>query len=285
MKRTMKTVLTVILLMSFVLTLVGCGGKPVPKNEGILGTWYSYWGEGSDIYIFYEDGTYLKTIEEFLDEAENYEAYLYDEEAATLYLEPSGETAVVKELTEEKLVFVIEAYEETCTLYRDAEQAKQESPYYLTSDEYTDTIMDEEGFCIQDGVLYAYRGEAEEVTVPEGVTEIYMEAFAGDYGHGENLKKVTVPGTVKVIRSNAFAFTAADVIVLEEGVEEIEEFAFMDSYIDEITFPASLTTIGDCIMETEEGLSGTKIYVPEGSAIETYLKDNPPYGDFEMIKK
>lgn len=285
MKRTLKLIGTVILILVFVVTLIGCGGKKVPENEGILGTWYSYWGEGTDIYIFYEDGTYLNTIEEFLDEAENYEVYSYDEDASTLYLEPSCETAVVKELTDEKLVFVIEAYEETYTLYRDEATAKAESPYYLTSDEYTDTIMDEEGFCIADGVLYAYRGTAEEVTVPEGVTEIYMEAFAGDYNHGVNLKKVTVPGSVKVIRENAFAFTNADVIVIEEGVEEIESNAFMDSYIDEITFPASIETIGANILETEEGLMGTKLYVVAGSAMEAYLKDYPPYGQCEVIAK
>ena len=142
---------------------------------------------------------------------------------------------------------------------------------------------DENGFVIEKDVLTAYVGEAEEVTVPEGVTTIADLAFSGDYDHGINLVKVTVPGTVKTIETEAFSFTNADVIIIEEGVESIGDYAFMDSYIKEIHFPASLTDIGAAIMETEEGLWDCKIYVPAGSDIQAYMEADPPYGEVEII--
>jgi len=140
-----------------------------------------------------------------------------------------------------------------------------------------------DGFVIENGVLTAYEGEAEEVVVPPEVTTIASNAFAGDYDRGVNLVKVTIPGTVKTIEEQAFAFTNADVIVIEEGVEVIGDYAFMDSYIKEIYFPASLTNIGTAIMETEEGLWDCKIHVPKGSTIEKYMKENKPYGEVELI--
>ncbi|MCI2061764.1 MAG: leucine-rich repeat protein [Eubacteriaceae bacterium] len=142
---------------------------------------------------------------------------------------------------------------------------------------------DSDGFCTIDGVLYAYIGTAESVTVPDNVREIASDAFSGDleegHEHGKNLREVIIPGSVKKIDGRAFAFTNADVIEIREGVEQIGNAAFMDSYINKISFPASLTKIGWGIMETEEGLEGTEIYVVKGSAIYKYFKRSMPYGD------
>ena len=48
------------------------------------------------------------------------------------------------------------------------------------------TYADSEGFCTFGGVLYAYIGTAESVTVPDNVREIAPDAFSGDLseGHG-----------------------------------------------------------------------------------------------------
>ncbi|MBN7772317.1 leucine-rich repeat domain-containing protein [Clostridium aminobutyricum] len=148
---------------------------------------------------------------------------------------------------------------------------------------YYESIKDKDGFCIKDGILYAYLGKDKEITIPETVTEIYNSALSGDFGHGANLKKVIVPGTVKKINGGAFAFTSAKKIIVEEGVKEIGEWAFGDSYIEEIWFPASLEKIGNRIMETEEGLDGTKIHVPKNSEISQYFEQNMPYGNAELI--
>jgi hypothetical protein len=148
---------------------------------------------------------------------------------------------------------------------------------------YYQSIMDKDGFCIEDGILYAYLGKGSEITIPETVVEIYGSALSGDFKHGENLKKVIVPGTVKKIDNGAFAFTSAKEIILEEGVKEIGEWAFGDSYIEEIWFPSSLEKIGGGIMETEEGLDETEIHVPENSRISRYFEQNMPYGNAELV--
>ncbi len=115
------------------------------------------------------------------------------------------------------------------------------------------------------------------------MTEIYVNAFSGDFGYGAELKQVIVPGSVKKIDEGAFAFTNADIIYIEEGVETIGARAFSDSYIDEIHFPESVTEAGAGILETEEGLRDAKIYVIDGSYMQEYFKKNIPYGEPEII--
>ena len=158
---------------------------------------------------------------------------------------------------------------------------------YLSDDDPTEpyyhSIMDKDGFCIADGILYTYLSKDREITIPETVAEIYTSALSGDFDHGDNLKQVIVPGTVKKIDNGAFAFTFAKKIIVQEGVKEIEEWAFGDSYIEEIWFPSSLEKIGNGIMETEEGLDGTKIHVPKNSKISQYFEQNMPYGNAELI--
>ena len=75
------------------------------------------------------------------------------------------------------------------------------------------------------------------------------------------------------------------IIYIEEGVETIGARAFSDSYIDEIHFPESVTEAGAGILETEEGLWDTKIYVIDGSYMQKYFKKNMPYGDPEIISE
>lgn len=160
----------------------------------------------------------------------------------------------------------------------------QTTPQTLNATEqYYRTFENENGFCIKDRILYAYLGNETEITIPEGVTEIYESALSWDFDHGVNLKKVIVPGTVEKIDQGAFAFTVADTIIIKEGVKEIGEWAFGDSYIDEIWFPNSLEIIGGRIMETEEGLWDTKIHVFKDSKIALYFEQSMPYGSAELI--
>ena len=61
----MKGKITVLLLTAM-LILTGCaGGKMAPENEGILGTWYESSSEEMYIVVFYDEGTYMRTLEEF----------------------------------------------------------------------------------------------------------------------------------------------------------------------------------------------------------------------------
>lgn len=254
----MKKCIVCVIIMMMMLAAGCSGAKPAPENQGILGTWYESAGGNIYVTVFYEDGTYYIVPEEFADDAEqDYLTYDFNEETGAFGAE-LYDIAGRAEISGTVMEYSFEEYGEKHVLYRDKEQAKANDPAYYMSDEFLEEIRDQDGLCIKDDILYGYRGES---------------------------STVTVPGTVKEIKAQAFAFTGADVIVIEEGVKVIGDDAFMDSYIKEIHFPASLTEIGERIMETEEGLRGTEIHVVGGSAADKYFEENRPYGDVEIIKR
>lgn len=138
-----------------------------------------------------------------------------------------------------------------------------------------DLQPDKNGFLIRDGVLYGYRpqAEAEEVVIPEGVTEIAPFAFRwedgydeeGEFGYGQiilpqGLEKIgfgafqncevyvgDLPTSVTVIEPFAFATSQClnDSITIPEGVEEIGAYAFSNCWLSELVLPASLKSIGE----------------------------------------
>lgn len=292
------SLIAVVLSVTVVMAMTGCtfagsAEEGEPESAVIEGTWFSYAVRGITDYIFYDDGTYVTFFEGddseqiAKDKAAHYK-YSYDVSSSLLSMEDTEGTVTYKAaLTADKLKLTGTGDYKSMEmkLYRTAEAAKLASPAYYTSDEFCNSIKDSKGFCIRKGILYAYMGKAKKITIPSTVRRIYMDALSGDFGHGVNLKKVIVPGSVKQIDKNAFAFTNADVIVIREGVKTIKSTAFMDSYIDKIYFPRSLTRIGTKIMETEEGLDGTRIYVYKNSRIHKYFKQkkNQPYGRYKLI--
>lgn len=171
----------------------------------------------------------------------------------------------------------------TWTYYKTWDTAKKNSPTYRYSLENIRDMADKDGWAIEDGVLLGYVGTKKTITIPSSVTCIDKSAFSWDLGRATKTNKITIGSNVKVIKSGSFSFCNADKIIIEEGVNEIEEFAFSDSYIKEIHFPKSITKIGNCIMQTEEGLDGCKIYCKKGSKIDEYMKENTPYGNVEII--
>ena len=74
-------------------------------------------------------------------------------------------------------------------------------------------------FEIQGTLLIRYNGQAEEVTIPDGIEIIGEGAFLGS-----DIKKIMLPDTVKSLRNNCFSYC-----------EQLEE----------ITLPASVTEIGN----------------------------------------
>ncbi len=69
---------------------------------------------------------------------------------------------------------------------------------------------------------------------------------ANTFNNMDNIKRVVVPGSCKVI--GAYAFAACpnlEELVLEEGVETIEDWAFISCNIKSITLPQSLRTVGN----------------------------------------
>jgi len=164
------------------------------------------------------------------------------------------------------------------TFYKTWSQAKKNSTEYKQTLEYINSIADEDGWAIEDNKLLGYVGKKKSVTVPKNVESIEPSAFSWDMGRAVKVEKIIVGGNVKVIRSGSFAFCKADKIVIKNGVKEIEDFAFMDSYIDDISFPPSITKIGNVIMQTEEGLDGCVIHCKKGSPIAKYMEEDKPYG-------
>lgn len=96
-------------------------------------------------------------------------------------------------------------------------------------------------FLITGGVLAAYRGNAAEVTVPEGVRVIAGEVFQN---HTE-IKQVTLPDTLEVIGEAAFdGCTSLEQLVLGTGVKEVKDRAFLGNVMEEISLPASVEKVG-----------------------------------------
>ena len=64
---------------------------------------------------------------------------------------------------------------------------------------------------------------------------------ANTFNNMDNIKRVVVPGTCKVI--GAYAFAACpnlEEVILEEGVETIEDWAFISCNIKSISLPQSI---------------------------------------------
>lgn len=109
--------------------------------------------------------------------------------------------------------------------------------------------------------IVSYNGSDSEVTIPSKiagmpVTSIGQYSFNGketrnpkpathpNASNNKNIKKIVVPSSVKTICAKAFAFMDALIdVVLSEGLEAINEFAFADCpSLTELKLPDSLVT-------------------------------------------
>lgn len=145
-------------------------------------------------------------------------------------------------------------------------------------------LFDENGFAIDgDGCLLAYTGDEKEVIIPPEVVEIEENAMSSDYERALNTDKVTIPSTVKRIVSGAFSFSNIKKVYIKQGVETIDSWAFGDSNIEEIHFPDSIANLSPKMLDTEEGLSGLKIYCKKDSQTDKYFKTYPLDGQYQII--
>ncbi len=90
-------------------------------------------------------------------------------------------------------------------------------------------------------VLYPAGREAARYEIPEGTAEIGQQAFMR-----APLTEIVIPGSVKVIGSNAFSnCERLRSVTIPEGVEEIASFAFQYcAALTEIRLPRSVTKLG-----------------------------------------
>lgn len=100
------------------------------------------------------------------------------------------------------------------------------------------------------------------VDFPARFEEIGYSSFSGT-----SLKKVIVPGTVKLIDGWAFAHCPdLEEVVIEEGVQEIREGAFYDCpALVSVTLPASVVSIPKANALFGENKETRVFYCPEGS--------------------
>lgn len=109
---------------------------------------------------------------------------------------------------------------------------------------------------------YADRADFSYVEFPEGITEIGYSSFSGT-----SLKKVVIPGTVRLINGWAFAHCyELEEVIIEDGVEEIREGAFYDCpSLVSVTLPASVVSIPKDNALFGENKETRVFHCPEGS--------------------
>ena len=126
-----------------------------------------------------------------------------------------------------------------------------------------------EDFIIENGVVTAYVGEAEEISVPAGVTEIGAKAFLNNTA----VKKITLPESVEKIGAEAFrGCSAAEEINIPSGVTEIGNSAFYNcnGLKQTLKLPEGLAELGESAFYNCSRLTGS-LTVPSGvKAVERY---------------
>lgn len=101
----------------------------------------------------------------------------------------------------------------------------------------------------QQGKIFVVTGTTKDeinLTIPSNIDGNQMSKIAqNSFSKMEKLKKVIIPGTIKVIGAYSFASCPSlKEVVLEEGVEVIEDWAFISCNIDKIKLPKSIKSIG-----------------------------------------
>ena len=243
--------------------------------NSIVGTWYGL--ESSDDinrWSFGMDGRYEYVEEYQEDDMHNHSGkYTVEYDVVTMINDKGkvkGKYRIKYTDYGIKLMYAEKAGK-PLELYESKQQLLETDPNYYNTETYYKSIADEDGYVIEDDVLIIYVGEAEEITIPSNVEEIDGGAIGG-----ENLKKVTFPNTLKIINSHCIT-SESDIreIYIEDGVKEIESYAFYDVYLWGLHIPASVTKIGEKVIGVEEGSvkSSIKIFVKEGSYAHEYFME------------
>lgn len=269
----------VMILLLCVLLLTACQNKEDTNIEqstrtlnSIVGTWYQL--ESTDYIIswyFGEDNTYEVITDMDGELSEHYGNYVIEDTIVTMtdnYGKERGSYRVKYTDYGIKLMYAKEAGR-PIELHENKQQLLESDPNYYTSTTYYKTIADKDGYVIEDGVLIQYVGDSKAITIPSNVKSIESGAI-----WGRKLEKVTFQGTLQTIQSSVFGpEPEINYIYLEDGVKEIENYAFQDIYLSELHIPASVTKIGEDIIGVEEGyiFDSIKIYVEKDSYAHQYF--------------
>lgn len=266
------------------------------KNISLKGTWYKV--DLDEMYVvqfdesnFDEKDVYGEQPNKGNYEVGNYALKLGSKQYSMKYVNEVKELEDIidddmEQYELKEYFYIIDNDGNKIYYFREEEDAADQLEYNCQTNAYYEKsgMFDENGFAIdEEGMLLAYNGDKQEVTIPESVTGIAENAFSEDYDRAVNTHKVIVPANVKKIESGAFLFSNVDTVVINEGVEEIQDWAFGDSHIKEIFLPEHIPHMSSKMFETEEGVDGLKIHCPAGSQTEQFIKNNPPEGEYEII--
>ncbi len=118
-------------------------------------------------------------------------------------------------------------------------------------------------FLIEKNLLKKYVGTAEDVVIPEGITEIASKAFVGC----SHIRSVIIPKGVKEIKSQTFyALKNIQSVTLPEGLISINRDAFWGcKNLHNIQLPPTLKKLGNCAFHGCEALK--ELILPEGLEI------------------
>ncbi len=133
------------------------------------------------------------------------------------------------------------------------------------------------GVAIYDNMLMRYGGGLGEYAIPGGISEIVQDAgrFYASYDVKNPLSKLSIPGSVKNIRTGTFngalwRTASLKEVTIAEGTETIEELAFFgNAQLRKVTIPESVTHIGERAFAECKKLT---IHGKKGSAAQAYAK-------------
>ncbi len=280
----MKKILAIIISVVAVF-MSACGNTNSKKERepstrepnSVVGKWYEYNSdEGMIIWDFNEDGIYYFDNEDMYGkEDETYEVWREEYSIEGDIIRLDGRE-VTLEYTNYGFRLVYDSGYEI-KLYEYREDAVEQISDEYKEEEYYESIKDENGCVIQDGVLIRYYTEDKEIIIPDNVTTIGSAVIVTEL---ENIDKLTIPGNVKKLERSAFNETPLGCVVIEKGVEEIGDYAFADSNYTEIYVPESVKYIGEFAFRCSELNNDGKIYVKKGSYAEEYFSqyDGDCYG-------
>lgn len=94
------------------------------------------------------------------------------------------------------------------------------------------------------------------ITIPDGVRSICASAFSNSGGlESTKFASVTIPSSVRLIDSDAFAYTRLTSVTIPEGVQELGTQVFYAcAYLENVSLPSSLEKTGRLVFEGCEKL-------------------------------
>lgn len=123
------------------------------------------------------------------------------------------------------------------------ETAWNELDYIMEYEEVLYGFPKSADFIVEDGVLKRYRGRGGDIVIPDSVTK--FERYKDIFRENTRITSVQIPGSIKSVCDDFSNCPSLRKIVLLNGVESIEPFAFsFCNQLSEVVLPRSMRRIG-----------------------------------------